>query len=713
MGRIEKETKPWSRSAKVFIVLLALAAVCAGVYFYRNKPMTLVQTENVDQNSNPKTGEIVDFAYAYNAAQDKELSPPEENGWRLILQTLGPLALQQRALVESVPWEEFPTNEKTKEWFEGEWTFLCEKFNLDPHERPTMLDSLWMWGYFAKNGVKGDEPIPEDDKNGKYYENFEEHPARVTELETLDALAAGPWTAEQYPAAARGIEENADLYDVYAKAARSPKFGCWHRVPDSSEGGFFGMLLPDVQFEREIARELQVRANFRVGMGDISGAIDDVETIMLIGRARLESEHGLLVERLVGLACMGIANGIPLMGNPDVPPTAEELSRIAELYSSYSRGGQADRFADLAFRGESRYFCYGAFVDYLKKRRGGLSITKMDPFDESADDLPPLTQLKNWLFLKVTPVNDAKAFEIFKDLCESLHEHSEEVVSYLGSEAKLAAMLRSTPEKNNAIYAASQVFPAFGAAKEAFHRFDCVLKEATIATAFLAYYQEHGTLPPAFTLDEFGRPLHSWRVLILPYLGPQAKALYDQIRLDEPWNSEANAAFHAQIPEFYRCLSLKDAKEGETDYSVLLGDDGLFDESGVGKDFKEIAKRPGRDVWNQFLVVERAQPVCWMKPDAEPKIADFIVGGKADVRKFFFVENLRHTGGMNCVRIGGDVRFYADTTKPDELEALLRGTPAPEGAADGEAETPTAEEPVAEGAGVEPATPPDSGADPT
>ena len=68
---------------------------------------------------------------------------------------------------------------------------------------------------------------------------------------------------------------------------------------------------------------------------------------------------------------------------------------------------------------------------------------------------------------------------------------------------------------------------------------------------------------------------------------------------------------------------------------------------------------------------------------------------------------------MNCVRIGGDVRFYADTTKPDELEALLRGLPAPEGPTDGEAETPTAEEPVAEGAGVEPATPPDSGADPT
>ncbi len=340
-------------------------------------------------------------------------------------------------------------------------------------------------------------------------------------------------------------------------------------------------------------------------------------------------------------------------------------------------------------------------------------MAQVDPFDENNDKAPPLEQLKNWLFLKVPPVNDAKSFEIFKDLSQSLHDHSDGVGLYLESEMKLTAMLRSTPEKNNAIYAASQIFPAFGSVKEAFYRFDCVLKEATIATAFLAYYQEHGTLPPAFTVDDVGRPLHSWRVLILPYLGPQAKTLYDQIRLDEPWNSEANAAFHAQIPEFYRCFSMKDAKEGETDYSVLLGDDGLFDESGVGKDFKEIAKLPGRDVWNQFLVVERAQPVCWMKPDAELKIADFIVDGKADAKKFFFVEKHRHTAGMNCVRVGGDVRFYADTTKPDELEALLRGLPAPEGPADGEAETPTAEEPVAEGADDEPATPPDSGVDPT
>ena len=32
------------------------------------------------------------------------------------------------------------------------------------------------------------------------------------------------------------------------------------------------------------------------------------------------------------------------------------------------------------------------------------------------------------------------------------------------------------------------------------------------------YEQEHGCFPPAYVPDENGRPMHSWRVLSLPYL---------------------------------------------------------------------------------------------------------------------------------------------------------------------------------------------------
>ncbi|MBQ9800365.1 MAG: DUF1559 domain-containing protein, partial [Thermoguttaceae bacterium] len=63
----------------------------------------------------------------------------------------------------------------------------------------------------------------------------------------------------------------------------------------------------------------------------------------------------------------------------------------------------------------------------------------------------------------------------------------------------------------------------------------------------------NGVLPAAYTVDEAGRPLHSWRVAILPCLGEEEAKLYAQIRLDEPWNSEWNSRFHVQRPNIFAC----------------------------------------------------------------------------------------------------------------------------------------------------------------
>ena len=197
------------------------------------------------------------------------------------------------------------------------------------------------------------------------------------------------------------------------------------------------------------------------------------------------------------------------------------------------------------------------------------------------------------------------------------------------------------------------------------------------------------------TVDASGKPLQSWRVLILPYLGADAKALYDKINLDEPWDSEANAAFHSQVPDVFRCPSATDMKEGETIYSVLLGDEGLFDESGVGKDLKEMASLPGRDVWRQFFVVERSKPVCWMAPDQELKIADFTVDEKTDMKNFY--ENRRHVGGMNYSNPGGSGRFGSEADRYEDFVSLLRGLPEPPKKSEtDDAELPVEDEPATE-----------------
>jgi len=76
------------------------------------------------------------------------------------------------------------------------------------------------------------------------------------------------------------------------------------------------------------------------------------------------------------------------------------------------------------------------------------------------------------------------------------------------------------------------------AAPEAARRSQCSNNLCQIAVAMQAYHATYRYFPPAYTVDGNGRPLHSWRVLLLPFL--QQKPLYDQIRLDEPYDGPHN-----------------------------------------------------------------------------------------------------------------------------------------------------------------------------
>ena len=90
-------------------------------------------------------------------------------------------------------------------------------------------------------------------------------------------------------------------------------------------------------------------------------------------------------------------------------------------------------------------------------------------------------------------------------------------------------------------------------AREEARRMQCSSYFKGILLAFHSYSDTYGALPPLYTVDEEGKPLHSWRVLILPFLDQQD--LYNQIRLDEPWDSEYNKQFHDRMFYYYQCLS--------------------------------------------------------------------------------------------------------------------------------------------------------------
>ena len=90
--------------------------------------------------------------------------------------------------------------------------------------------------------------------------------------------------------------------------------------------------------------------------------------------------------------------------------------------------------------------------------------------------------------------------------------------------------------------------PAVQGARSAAYRAQESNHLKILALGVMNYESTHGRFPTD-VYDEDGRPLLSWRVLILPYIEHQT--LYEQFRLDEPWDSEHNRPLLDQMPEWF------------------------------------------------------------------------------------------------------------------------------------------------------------------
>ena len=65
------------------------------------------------------------------------------------------------------------------------------------------------------------------------------------------------------------------------------------------------VTLPSAQEQRELARRLKIRANFRLGAGDLEGAWNDIQAIHRI--SRLVPQGVTLIEALVGFSIDSLA----------------------------------------------------------------------------------------------------------------------------------------------------------------------------------------------------------------------------------------------------------------------------------------------------------------------------------------------------------------------------------------------------------------------
>ena len=206
------------------------------------------------------------------------------------------------------------------------------------------------------------------------------------------------------------------------------------------------------------------------------------------------------------------------------------------------------------------------------------------------------------------------------------------------------------------------LLPAVQAAREAARRMQCSNNIKQIVLALHCYHDVHNALPPLYTVDANGKPLHSWRVLILPYI--EQMALYQQIRLDEPWDSEHNKQFHSMNIPGYRCPSNGSGyAPGMCAYSAIAGE-GFVPATGL--DFG--AFRDGLS--NTLAIVEVREAFNWMDPTADVTldelVEEFLPGGRLRGNRV----GSYHPAGMNVGMFDGSVRFISETVDRKVLRAL-------------------------------------------
>ncbi|MFM8726754.1 MAG: DUF1559 domain-containing protein, partial [Planctomycetaceae bacterium] len=96
---------------------------------------------------------------------------------------------------------------------------------------------------------------------------------------------------------------------------------------------------------------------------------------------------------------------------------------------------------------------------------------------------------------------------------------------------------------------AGLMLPAVQSTREAARRMQSVNNLKQIGIALHGYHDATGDFPPAVVRDKDGKPLYSWRVLILPYL--EQGNIFSKWKRDEPWDSPNNKPLSDLVLKVY------------------------------------------------------------------------------------------------------------------------------------------------------------------
>ena len=155
------------------------------------------------------------------------------------------------------------------------------------------------------------------------------------------------------------------------------------------------------------------------------------------------------------------------------------------------------------------------------------------------------------------------------------------------------------------------LIPATSTSHVAGNRNACFNNLKQIALAMHNYHQSNGCFPPAYIADQTGKPMHSWRVLILPYLNQND--LYKAYDFTEPWDGPKNKKLLASRPSLFACRSDPDAGERgstRTSYFAVVGPNAAW----AGVKPRTIGDFAGKTSDTIMLIEAADSGIDWTEP---------------------------------------------------------------------------------------------------
>ena len=186
----------------------------------------------------------------------------------------------------------------------------------------------------------------------------------------------------------------------------------------------------------------------------------------------------------------------------------------------------------------------------------------------------------------------------------------------------------------------------------------------SILIAMQNYQEVYGTFPPAYVSDRRGKPMHSWRVLLLSFL--DEKPLYEKYRLHEAWDSPHNRALASRTPETYVSNYPRVRREGNTGFVAITGQGTAFPPG------KTVRLRDVRDGTSNTIILVNwpVAEITWTAPVDLPiaEIGRLLEpGGDLQAKP-----DRQKPRGFYAGYVDGTTQWFAATTSLEELQSLAR-----------------------------------------